>query len=98
MVRMVVQHDQFAAGLAQCTAECLDGRPDELDASVRAEPARQQRIEDAAVEHEGTEDLAAMAQGIMQRCVVDVPQIAPEPDQPAPEMRVDAIGAGLRGG
>ncbi|ESS48488.1 hypothetical protein L665_02330 [Ralstonia solanacearum SD54] len=38
-----------------------------------------------------------MTQGIMQRCVVDVPQIAPEPDPPAPEMRADAIGARLRG-
>lgn len=39
-----------------------------------------------------------MAQGIMQRCAVDVPQIAPEPDLPAPEMCADAIGARLRGG
>lgn len=34
----------------------------------------------------------------MQRCVVDVPQIAPEPDLPAPEMRADVRGRRGLGG
>nr|CUV61836.1 conserved protein of unknown function [Ralstonia solanacearum] len=73
------------------------GRPPDPGGRVARRLTYRQRIDELTFEHEHIADLAAMTQGIMQRCVVDVPQIAPEPDPPAPEMRADAIGARLRG-
>ena len=49
---------------------------DEADPPVAA---RGQRIEDLAIEHEDAEHPCALAQGVMQRGVVDMAQVAPEP-------------------
>ena len=54
--------------------------PDELDAAV---VAARQRVEDLAVEHERAIDRAAPRQRVIQRGVVEVAQVAPEPDQRA---------------
>ena len=75
-----VPDDQSAAARAERGVELAHAVPDELHAPV---VRRRQRVEDLAIEDEGAEDRARFPQRVEQRRVIEIAQVAAEPDQRA---------------
>ena len=71
-------HDQPAAARPQCGIQLHDAVVDEFDPPVLAVG---QRVENLAVEDECAIDGARAGERLMERRVVEVAQIAAEPDQ-----------------
>ena len=76
--RAPVQHVQSSATGLERRLELVNAFPDESHApvSIRAE-----RVEDLGIEHEGAMHRLVHRQRRMQRSVVEIAQVAPEPDQ-----------------
>ncbi len=70
-------HAMLPAERGQVRVERLDALDDELDPAVGS----RQRVEDAAIEHEGAPDFARCLQGVEQGGVVVDAQVATKPDQ-----------------
>ena len=80
LARMAVTHDEATAVTLQRGREIRHGLADELDPAV---VAARQRVQDLAVEHEYAKDRAAPGEGVIQRGVIEVAQVAPEPHERA---------------
>ena len=70
--------DQPAAARAQRGVELAHAVPDEFDAAV---VRRGQRIEDLAIEDERAVDRARVPERVAEGRMVEVAQVAPEPDE-----------------
>jgi hypothetical protein len=80
-----VTHDHSCATPPRCASHRIQSRVefnhafvDEFHPTVTT---RRQRIQNPAVEYEGTMHPIVMQKGVMERSVIETAQIAPEPDK-----------------
>jgi len=76
-----VADDQAAAVCPERIGKFQDRAADEVDAPLRARPVAAQQFQNVAVENENAEHPRMAAQGLRQGGMIEVAQIAPEPDQ-----------------
>jgi hypothetical protein len=88
-----VAHAQASAFGVQGGIQRLDRAQDEFDAAVGPQAALQQRFENVAVEDKDAMHLRMMPQGMAQGGMVEIAQIAAEPERRA----LYGIGHGVGG-